>query len=278
MNYPNYVVDAINKLKNQYDDEEELSRYCVVSQDNEYFNDTESTQCMSGLSGHVDFTPEYLIIKVKCNYTDGSGRIEDIGYEHPHFQQYIKWLLTDSPFKDNYLTSSVSEVVETECVVIRTDIPANVMLLSAAAVRYTWEFPEFIDNWHGLCEVGLSPDKALVMAHGFFVLEDGVCELSTGGHNSNHFLFSYSTNSELLRVFSDPSAWQNEAGTFKESLSYDYMQQTFSCGGVSIRELLVGSVKTKQVEEGGAFGSYTRVVVIGDIFKQVKQILEDNNL
>lgn len=277
MNYPNYVVDAINKLKNQYDNGYELSRYCVLGvEGEEYFN--EECACMSGLRDCVKFTPEYLIIKVKCEYEDGSGRIENIGYEHPHFQQYIKWLLTDSPFKDNYLTSDVSEVVETECVVIRTDIPANVMLLSAAAVRYTWEFPEFIDNWYGLCEVGLSPDKALVMSHYFLVNEDGVCELDSGGHNSNHFLFNIYGGTGLLRSFSAPCDWSNEFGTFRESLSYRYMQQTFISSGVPISELLGDSVETKQVNEEGAFGGYIRVVVIGDIFKQVKQMLEDNNL
>lgn len=269
MTYSKHVLKTMAEVKERGDRDSALSIYALASEDDSWQNN--STNCMSDLSrvGGLIKNPTHLIVKVKRNYK-GRGRLDDIGYEHPHFDQYINWLLKESAFSQYFYSKNVEEVRETGVVVIRTDMPSNLMLMVGAAVRYTWEFPEFIDNWAALCAVDIEPHKALVLMHTFHE-KDGDYYEGYGNHNSNHFMFRGSTV-RTLDWADKPELWHNDT-LFNEYLTYTYLQDTWRDlnVGKELVCLMAFTTTTKVVKS--PFVDYHEHPITGDVILQVKQVM-----
>ena len=188
--YADRILNAIEELKSIKLVPGYINTFAIVSSEETKIignavcmNKLRSTELMSG-------DIEAIVSRVYTSYTEygkecyGNG----LGYNHPAFEQYVTWLLTDSPLSNCYLTESVEQIYRDKSFVLDAGAPANLMVMAGIAVRYTWEFPEFVENWAGLVDAGAEPSKALVLCQQFLVQGD-TAKVGYGRLNSNHFIF-----------------------------------------------------------------------------------------
>lgn len=98
-------------------------------------------------------------------------------------REYLNWLLGESSFSKYYLADSYEEVRELGGVVVRCDIPANLMMMALQLFRYSWEFPSLIGQWTELCKEGLEEHDALIAAH---FMNEGNASPRVGGATVHH--------------------------------------------------------------------------------------------
>lgn len=77
----------------------------------------------------------------------------------------IDWLVKESLWA-KYIINKDAEDVDERCLIIRTDIPSNLMAQALILTRQIWEFPNLVEIWDELVSFGIAKDLAFALAHG----------------------------------------------------------------------------------------------------------------
>jgi len=84
----------------------------------------------------------------------------------PRFIEYMKWLITSSPWAMNKVIpkTSVTMAVKHGFLITNTGLPANLIANFLVATRQPFEAWFLIERWHEFCEQGIDPNTAFVFA------------------------------------------------------------------------------------------------------------------
>lgn len=210
--------------------------------------------CHNDLRSKQVGCPQFIIEKLLHTYRN----IDCVEFKQT--VPYLDWLFKDSPLADFYLTDSAEEFIVVGCAVVRCDIPANLLLISLQAIRYTWEFPDLTEHWYNLVKLGVKGSHALVLCQSFNT-RGGKVSWGTNSFNNNHFMFSTCASFDTLHHFTNKQ-WQLEEELYSEANTYKGVQHTWKEGGVveCLRGAITANIVTKTTEVKSPFGGELKVV------------------
>lgn len=134
-----------------------------------------------------------IALLVSLSDTFGREGLE-VGFTPEENVRYLDWLMNRSPWQSAFLGKDAAKSYENRFVVLRTDIPANMLFGGGVGVRKMWETTSVKRVWLDMTAVGVQEDFAYYL---------GCCaQLSGGnigwngyepGHGNLETPFSYST-------------------------------------------------------------------------------------
>ena len=78
---------------------------------------------------------------------------------------YLDWLLKRSPYASAFLYKSGRNALKNKCVVVRANVPSNVMAGGLVASRRLWEYSNIAVVWCDLVKEGVDESLAFYLAH-----------------------------------------------------------------------------------------------------------------
>ena len=127
-----------------------------------YINETDKVveitnrYCHAGLTTEVEGKPKAILSSIQKLRVD-----ERIG------RTFIEWLTNHSPYQEAFLSKDAKKAFDDGVLVLRTDVPSNLMAGGAFASRAITEYARIAKVWHGLVEAGCHPDVAFMYGHYF---------------------------------------------------------------------------------------------------------------
>ena len=134
--------------------------YVECENEDENLDETEGTICYAS-AGDVCFESKPLRVFTLFNDNEGgySNRLE--GEDQ---RQYYHWLLFDSPYKEVFIDPSVEEALKWG-VVVRCDVPSNLMFSAMIAYRMSWEYGGLLEDVLRLHGLGIPMNAAFYLSH-----------------------------------------------------------------------------------------------------------------
>ncbi|AUR99155.1 hypothetical protein NVP1262O_69 [Vibrio phage 1.262.O._10N.286.51.A9] len=125
-------------------------------------------------------------------YSPKRGNEEHI--DHKYVDEYITWVLQDSIWADCFVDAALESFKE-HGVLVRTDIPNNLFMCAHYAIRYSFEYPEFVKRFCEYRKQVKNPQLAYILAS---ILIDGKLAHSMGHHE---LLDTYGMSLKYAKMF-----------------------------------------------------------------------------
>ena len=125
--------------------------------------------CHAPLSYSRHNLPMYVVTAVRAGMPNG--------------KELVDWLINRSPYAEHIINKTVADVFD-RGLIIRTNIPSNLLAQALIITRQLWEYEYIVKTWLALSKGGINETIAFAFAH--LVTEDGgyKCQVTGGGHNS----------------------------------------------------------------------------------------------
>jgi len=96
---------------------------------------------------------------------------------------FYNWLIKISPYSSFIINTRYADAMR-RGLIVRTDVPANLMVQALVVSRHPWEHTELIDLWYSLVKKGVHPNIAFPLV--FFVREEEEDKWIYTLHEGNH--------------------------------------------------------------------------------------------
>lgn len=137
---------------------------------------------------------------------DNSYVVSWVRDTHPDVLPFLRWLRLRSPYSHFILNTSAPDILR-RGIVVRTDVPANLLAQLMVSTRQLWEYKDIVSTWNVITKGGINPTLAFALAHSFTYNED-TKSFSAMNRASSHNAMDgdYNTKDNLVRMLSGKPA------------------------------------------------------------------------
>lgn len=99
-----------------------------------------------------------IVSRIVRKCTNYSARITDPIL----LEKYYDFIMNRSPWSQCFMYKSAKQALVNKCVVLKTDVPANLMQGALISTRHPWEFPTRVTLWDELTKAGVDEHTAFL--------------------------------------------------------------------------------------------------------------------
>lgn len=156
---------------------------------------------------------------------------EDSQVEEEVLEDFLNYLVKESPFSEVFTVKDIS-FIRTYGAILKTDIPANLMIAAATVLRSLWEHTHIPTIWFKLVREGVNKDVALLGAHCIIEKEGRYQKNTEFGHRAFDPNF---VDEKLITNFLNRTP-ENPVENYSTSLKYSRIHVLYADSRKSIMD------------------------------------------